>query len=85
MKQKDIALFLVIGIISAVFSIIVSRLLITPAKSKSQKAEVVQPISASFAIPTADDKYLNKDAVNPTKLIQIGDENNATPFNGSAE
>lgn len=82
MKQRDIALFLVIGIVSAVFSVLISNVLIAPSKNRQQKAEVVAPISADFNVPAADNKYLNKDAINPTKLIQIGDNPNTTPFNG---
>ncbi|MCA9329207.1 hypothetical protein KDA11_01045 [Candidatus Saccharibacteria bacterium] len=85
MKQKDIALFLVVGIFSAIVSVFVSNLLITPSESKKQQAEVVSPISSDFTIPSADNKYINKDSVNPTKLIQIGDGGNTTPFNGTAQ
>lgn len=84
MKQKDIALFLVIGIVSTVFSILISNALIAPSKNRQQQAEVVDPISADFNVPAADNKYFNKDAINPTKLIQIGDNTNKTPFNGTA-
>lgn len=84
MKQKDIALFLVVAIFSAVFSVLLSNFLITPAESKKQTAEVVGAISAEFQTPTADNKYFNKDSINPTKLIQIGDSTTPVPFNESA-
>lgn len=84
MKQKDIALYAVVGIISAVISVLVSNILITPAGNKQQQAEVVEPITADFTAPASDNKYFNKDAINPTKLIQIGDNpSNQTPFNES--
>lgn len=82
MKQKDIALFLVIGIVSAIFSVIASNILITPAQVKKQQAEKVDKISSQFAVPESDSKYFNKDSVNPTKLIQIGDNTNDAPFSG---
>ncbi len=85
MKQKDIALFVVVAIVSAVTSVLLSGLLITPKKDKVQKAEVVDPISAEFNTPPADSKYFNKNSVNPTKLIQIGDNSNNVPFNGSTQ
>ena len=85
MKQKDIALFIVVGVFSAVFSVLISNFLITPADSKKQEAEVVAPISADFTVPAADNKYFNADAVNPTKLIQIGDGGNQSPFNGTTQ
>lgn len=81
MKQKDIALFLVVAIISGVVSVVTSNFLISPSKNKQQEAEVVEPISAEFKVPTSDNKYFNKNAINPTKLIQIGDNPNTTaPF-----
>lgn len=80
MKQKDIALFVLIGFVSALFSVIASNYFITPDSVKNQKAEVIEPISAEFVIPKSDDKYFNKDANNPTKLIQIGDGENPDPY-----
>ncbi len=86
MKQKDIALFVVVGIVTAVFSVIASNYLITPAQNKKQEAEIVEPISAEFSVPTSDNKYFNKNAINPTKLIQIGDNpGNGTPFSNGAQ
>ena len=82
MKQKDIALFVIVGIISAVVSVLASNLLITPEQNKKQEAEKVEPISAEFQVPSSDSRYFNKDSINPTKLIQIGDNpNSQAPFN----
>lgn len=83
MKQKDIGLFVAVALFSGIFSVIISNLLITPNKIKKQQAEKVAPISADFSVPTSDSKYFNKDSINPTKLIQIGDGSNASPFNGT--
>lgn len=83
MKQKDLALFMVVGIVSAVMSILISGVLITPKKDKIQKAEVVEAITSSFETPTNSDKFFNKDAINPTKRIEIGDSTNPTPINGT--
>lgn len=84
MKQKDIALFIVVGAVSAVVSVLMSNLLITPSNIKKQQAEKVDSISAEFSVPTTDNKYFNKDSINPTKLIEIGGDPNTTPFNGGA-
>lgn len=81
MKQKDIALFAVIAIISAVVSVLLSGIIITPNKDKVQKSEVVDAISARFDPPANNDKFFNTNSVNPTKLIQIGDNGNSKPFN----
>lgn len=83
MKQKDIALFAVVGIVSTVVSFFLSSILITPDKNKSQKAEVVGSITSEFNVPSKDSRYFNDKSNNPTKLIQIGDGANNTPFNGT--
>jgi hypothetical protein len=83
MKQKDLALFAVVGIVSAVFSVILSGILITPPKNKNQKAEVVSLITDDFPTPAPNDKFFNKNSINPTKQIQIGDNTNTKPFNGT--
>lgn len=80
MKQKDIALILVIVFISAVISIVVSKILFASPKNRQQQVEVVQPITADF--PTPDTKYFNANAFDPTQLIEIGNSSNPNPFNG---
>lgn len=80
MQQKDITLFVVIGITSAVFSIVLSNFLITPQQEKKQKAEVVEKISEIFTPPESNSKYFNKESVNPTKVIQIGEDKKDTLF-----
>lgn len=81
MKQKDIMLIIVVAFISAVISITASKILISPAKNRQQKVEVVEPISASFNQP--DKKYFNDQSVDPTQLITIGNNTNPQPFNGA--
>ncbi len=78
MKQKDIVLIVAVSLISGVLSFFISRLLFTSPKNRQQQVEVVEKISADFPIP--DKKYFNPNAVNPTKLIQIGDTPNPQPF-----
>ena len=80
MKQKDIVLIVVIVVISGVISFVVSGKLIVPSKNLKQEAEVVKPISAQFNKP--DKRYFNSNSINPTKLIQIGQNNNPDPFRG---
>ena len=78
MKQKDIALIVLIIILSTIFSMVISGIFISTPKNRSQQVEVVTPISSSFDLPS--DKYFNENSVNPTKLIQIGDSPNQNPF-----
>ncbi len=79
MKQKDIALIVVIVIITGVVSIVLSNILIPSPNKKRQSVEVVEPITAEFAQP--DQKYFNKNSVNPTQTIKIGEGLNPAPFN----
>jgi hypothetical protein len=80
MKQKDIALIIVVVAISAVASFFLSKLLFTSQKERSQKVEVVDVITPEFTMP--DSKYFNERSINPTQLIRIGETTNPTPFNG---
>ncbi len=79
MKQKDIFLIAVVVIVSAVISIVISGKLISSPKNRSQKVEKVFVISSEF--PTPDEKYFNKDSIDPTQIIKIGDSSNTKPFN----
>ena len=81
MKQKDIALILVIVFISALLSFFISKTIFASPKNRQQQVEVVQPITADF--PQPDTHYFNSNAFDPTKLITIGQNNNSNPFNGA--
>jgi len=78
MKRKDIGLILVIAIISAVLSIILSNILIVTPKNRQQKVEVVKPIMSDFQ--KLPGKYFNDKALDPTQLIRIGQDKNDKPF-----
>jgi hypothetical protein len=80
MKQKDIALVIVIVCISAVASFVVSRLVFVSPANRQQQVDVVQAINDSF--PTPDSRYFNSNSIDPTQLIQIGNTTNPNPFNG---
>lgn len=78
MKQKDIALIIIVAFISAVASIVLSKVLITTPKNRQQKVEVVDKIDSSF--PTPNKKYFNSNSINPTEIIRIQNNNNTQPF-----
>ena len=80
MKQKDIAIVIVIAFISAVLSYFAENLLFGGEKKYTLKAPVVEPIASEFNAPASDDPYLNKNSINPTKSITIGDSTNTAPF-----
>lgn len=83
MKQKDILLIVVIAIVATVASVIVSKVLFVTPSNRQQQVEVVEPISTTFTQPST--AYFNANSVNPTQTIQIGTNNNATPFKGSGQ
>jgi len=83
MKQKDIALIIVIAVISAVISFVVSgKIFVTPA-NRAQKVETVDVVKSDFTPPNS--KYFNKDSFDPTQLVTTGNNNNPNPFNGSSQ
>lgn len=77
MKSKDISLIVVIAVVSAVISVILSGLIV-PSSDRNQSVEVVEPISADFNRPP--EEYFNSNSVNPTREIQIQVDPNSNPF-----
>ncbi len=78
MKQKDVALIIVIVAISGIVSFFVSHLLFASPKSRQQKVQVVAPITTDFTTPSS--KYFNSNSIDPTQNIQIGQGTNPAPF-----
>ena len=78
MKQKDIALIIVVAFISAVLAFVLSNWLFSRDQQREQTAEVIDVITPEFRQPP--DKYFNPRSINPTKLIEIGDSANPNPF-----
>lgn len=83
MKQKDIAVIIVVAVISAVVSFIVAgRIFVTP-ENRQQEVEVVDVISTDFDLP--DSRYFNADSINPTVDSELGVDTNENPFNGTSQ
>ncbi len=78
MKKNDIAVIVAVGVFAAIFSLVLSNLLFTPKSTKELKAQKVDSISAGFDQP--DKRYFNSESINPTQLIQIGENKSTTPF-----
>lgn len=78
MKQKDIAVIAVTVFFAGIFSYVICTNFIFTTKDQKLKAEVVTPIDANFNLP--DKNIFNTDAINPTKLIEIGPNSNNQPF-----
>jgi len=77
MKQKDIALIIVVVAISGVASFFLSGMIFKTTNLVEQ-VETVDAISAEF--PEPNPKFFNPDAINPTQLIRIGGDSNDQPF-----
>ncbi len=73
MKNKDIAsLILVVAITLFATWLIFGSFIVTDA-DQSREVEVVIPIDPEFPTPSKD--IFNKNSVNPTELIRIGNQN----------
>lgn len=83
MKQKDVALILIMVFVGAVLALVVSRWIFASPQNREQTAEVVDVISPEFSLPPS--KYFNAESVNPTQQIEIGGSNNPNPFNTRSE
>lgn len=77
-QRKDLLLIIVVAVFAGMFSLIVSRIFFTSSKQRNLQAETVQPVTADFQTP--DPAVFNSQAIDPTKLIQIGDNTNPQPF-----
>ena len=80
MKQQDVALILVIAFVSGIASFFLSGLLFSGG-GKEQTVSKVDNITTEFTLP--NEKYINRDSINPAPAITIGDSNNNNPFNGN--
>lgn len=78
MKKKDLATIIAAIGIATLMSFLISNQFISSPENRQQKVEVVAPISADFTLP--DKNIFNAQAVNPTKLIEIGPNTNNQPF-----
>jgi len=78
MKSKDLGLIAIIAIFAGVFALLLSNFFLASPNNLQQEVEVVQPISTDFKEP--DKRYFNEQAVNPTQLIRINENQNQNPF-----
>jgi len=88
MKRKDLIVIGVTAVIAAIFSIILSGTLLGSPKKDAVKVPKVDTINALFPSPQTDDTYkpfFNQQAIDPTQLIQIGNQTNAAPFQDASQ
>lgn len=78
MRQKDIAIIVVVVIFGGVLSALVSKALFAKPADRKVQVEVAQPISGDIEQP--DNRYFNQSSIDPTLPIQIGNNSNPDPF-----
>lgn len=71
MKHSDIAAVILIAGISVLVAYFVTSAVVGEPSGQSAKVPTIEPISAEVAEP--DPSIFNKDAINPTVEITIGD------------
>ena len=81
MKKNDIALIVLIVSISLVTSFFVVGTILGEPKKANVRVEVIDQISSDIVQPP--NTIFNKDALNPTVVIQIGNPANLQPFSGN--
>lgn len=81
MKQKDIALIIVIAAVSGVLSFFISGKIFATPSNRQQAVEKVDVITADFQAPS--EKYFNAQSINPSQTVQIGGNGNQNPFSAN--
>lgn len=80
MKKSDLALLALIVSLTLVISFLLVKALFGEATNVATKVEKAESISANLVEPSS--AIFNKDAINPTVVIQIGNSGNQQPFTG---
>jgi len=81
MKQKDLAMIIIVAAISGMISFALSHFIFSSPAQRQQSVAVVDAITTQFTTP--DPKFFNLQSINPAKLIEVGSNNNDNPFNSS--
>ncbi|OGL34564.1 hypothetical protein A3F65_02895 [Candidatus Saccharibacteria bacterium RIFCSPHIGHO2_12_FULL_47_16b] len=85
MKRRDVILISSAALIAATIALAVSNLVFNAPSSRSQ-VPVIEKINPNFPDVKNDSAYssfLNRNALDPTQPIQIGNTKNTSPFNPS--
>ena len=84
MKRNDIAKLVLVAVFAGVIAMVLAGAVFGSGR-KPAAVPVVTPISPAFPDVRNQPEYkavFNDNALDPTQLIQIGNPNNNTPFNG---
>lgn len=81
MKQKDIAIIIVVAGFSTIIAFVLGNMVFATPANRQAEVKVLDSISSTF--PVADDRYFNNAAIDPTQTVQIGNSSNTQPFNAN--
>lgn len=83
MKKKDITALVLIAVVTAIFSLVLSKSLLPGPSKHTLKVEQVNKIDGTFPDAKGSDytTFFNSNALNPTQEITIGGEQNDKPLN----
>jgi hypothetical protein len=77
-KSKDLTVLVVLSLLSGMLAFFISNALFSNKKSLVTNVEVVKPVSSKFDY--LDKPYYAGNPLNPTKNIQITENNNQKPL-----
>lgn len=86
MKRQDLISLVFVGLAAAIFALIISSLFFRTPSNRSTSVPTVDVIPTSMPDLKNDPSYsffLNKNAIDLTQPVQIGNSQNSAPFNGS--
>lgn len=86
MKRQDIIRLSLVGVAAAIISYVISGMVFKVPNNRSTSVPTVDVIPTSMPDIKNDPAYnffLNKNAVDLTQPVQIGNSQNTAPFNGS--
>jgi hypothetical protein len=78
MNQKDLTTIGGVIILAIILSYFISNKIFVTSTNREQAVETGSTIKASFTPPSS--KYFSSQSIDPTQLIQTGNNSNTTPF-----
>ena len=79
MKQKDIAMLILIAVFAGFISFFIANKVFITSKNKEKSTERVEALTEQFDPPDA--RFFNNNSINPNRDVTLTDTNQA-PFNG---
>jgi len=80
MKKNDIAMIVLIASLTVMISYFLGRSIVGDPQSRAVKVKTADAISTEVEKP--EKTVFNKNAINPTVEINIGNSSNQQPFGG---